>query len=249
MYSSKSGKWDISKNSKTLLQKTLPLSYTFKTEISPQNRCRTHSKTNRRLCDGYVNHVCQLVKEMSEPVPGPGPNTIARPATPPPPSSMHDESLQLTPERVRQVELNRLRGTVVLFKASSLFSLLDAASSVLFNQPRPDSARRRHPQSPLPCATPTARDRFPSFPPSPARQPPPRRRQEAISYSGTRDSGNISTMICQRWSTQRVAFSLRTIRKWTMVQRPRRGNAKDKGLCRTSTLVRAPFMLPVSRPP
>ena len=45
-----------------------------------------------------------------------GPSTIASPkaVTPPPSSSLPNTNLELTPERVRQVELNRLRGTVVL---------------------------------------------------------------------------------------------------------------------------------------
>jgi DNA-repair protein complementing XP-A cells len=87
-------------------------------------------------------------------------------------------ALNTTPERVRQVELNRLRGTNdVCFVRVSPFCLTRRPI-----QPKPDNERRTHPPSSRPqCAMPMARDPpFPSFwsasggsPTAPSKQQPP----------------------------------------------------------------------------
>ena len=120
--------------------------------------------------------------------------------------------------------------------------LLDASPI----QPKPDNERRTHPPSSRPqSAMPTARD-----PPSPSFWPPLAARQllhqssnllRTVNCRGMRVSANTLIMISRRWSTRRAASLLKTIKRQTMISKPRGENARGRGRCRISTLVRSSY--------
>ena len=124
----------------------------------------------------------------------------------------------------------------------TIFKWLDASPI----QPKPDNERRTRPPSSRPqCATPMARD-----PPTQsfwrllaALRPPHQRnrRPRTVNCRETRGLGNTLTMIYPRWSTRRAASWLKTIKSQTAISKPRRGNARGKGRCRISTLVRSSY--------
>jgi hypothetical protein len=213
--------------------------------------------------------------EMSEPVSGTSARArhdTTRAVTPPNTSQNNaNNELVTTPERIRQVELNRLRGrrfeiilpihrfvSSVVVAIVSLFSFPSfliltrgckkkplSLSFVFFFQPRQGNARRRQlrPRRPLlhPRATPTTKGLslllFP-LPPVLRRARQKITRVAVTNYSAIRVSGNTLIMISQRWSTRRAASSSRTTRKRAMMQRLKKENARDKGPCKISILVR-----------
>lgn len=128
-----------------------------------------------------------------------------------------------TPERVRQVELNRLRGRCSL--SPSPLSLVPFGLTTYYcgnTQPRQDDAKKRLllplPPSP-PCATPTIKDPSPSSPRPPTPRPARRTITTIITsmpapeenYGAMHVSGSTLIMICQRWSIRKVVSSSRMI--------------------------------------
>jgi hypothetical protein len=214
---------------------------------------------------------------MSEPVSGTSARHDTTRAVTPPNTSQNNANNELatTPERIRQVELNRLRGrrfriivpihrlvSSVVVAIVSLFSFPSfliltrgckkSFSFVFFFQPRQGNARRRRsrPRRPLlhPRATPTTKGLslllFP-LPPVLRRARQKIMRVVVTNYSAMRVSGNTLIMISQRWSTRRAASSSRTTRKRAMMQRLKKENARDKGPCKISILVRIAYFLHV----
>jgi hypothetical protein len=155
----------------------------------------------------------------------PEPESTTRAITPLP-ASPHNAT---TPERVRQVELNRLRGNSLLFVSPTLFLILYPLFLVPcpfvnayrttgnhFTQPRQNDAKKR--LLPPRSAIPTTKDPSPSSP----RLPIPRLARRTITtgknnYGAMRVSGNTLTMICQRWSIRKAVSSSRMMGEQTTI--------------------------------
>ena len=166
----------------------------------------------------------------------PEPESNTRAITPPRTSPHNATHLEATtPERVRQVELNRLRGRYSFLCSLSppTLSLVPCSLSLRyhvprgnhFTQPRQDDAKKRRLLLlPRCCAIPTTKDPSPSSPR--LRIPRLARRRRTIpmpavavknNYGAMRVSGNTLTMICQRWSIRKVVSLSRMIGERTMI--------------------------------